>query len=122
MTESELLESSALFWSNSISILAILTTIISGYLITAYVAGKDFDRIQVTIINTLYIAICTLLLFAILNTGQIAAEMESIAFAMTTQRTHPPQSFFAYVALGFWLFCILLSIKFMWDIRHRTKS
>ena len=122
MTEAELIESSALFWSNSISLLAILATIISGYLITAYAIGKDLDRLQVFIINTLFIGICTLLLFGIANTGQIAAEMEVIAFEMSTQRAHPPKSFFAYVALGFWIFSMLLSIKFMWDIRNKTNT
>ena len=54
MTESELLEASALYWGNTISILTILTTIISGYLIAAYVVGKELTRTQAIIINILY--------------------------------------------------------------------
>jgi hypothetical protein len=121
MTESELLEHGAAFWSNAIALTAIFITILSGYIISAYVAGKDMTRSQIIIVNTLYLGISTLLLLSMLVTGQTALEMEKIAFEITVQRKHPPGDFFPYVLIVFWTFCVLLSIKFMWDIR-RDKS
>ena len=102
MTESELLEHGAAFWSNAIAITAILITLLSGYMIAAYAVGKDMTRSQLIIVNTLYLGICTLLLFAMLVTGQIASEMEKIAFEITTQRQSSPGGNFLYVLFGFW--------------------
>ena len=102
MTESELLEHGAAFWGNAIAIRAILITLLSGYIIAAYVAGKDMTQSQLIIVNTLYLGICALLLTAMLITGQIASEMEMIAFEITTQRKSAPGGDFLYVLFGFW--------------------
>ena len=118
MTESELLEHGAAFWSNVIAQTAILITLLSGYIIAAYAVGKDMTRSQLIIVNTLYLGICTLLMFAMLVTGQTASEMERIAFEITTQRKSSPGGNFLYVLFGFWSLCIFLSVKFMWDIRN----
>ena len=121
MTESELLEHSAAFWGNTIAMTAILITLLSGYIITAYAVGKDLTRSQIIIVNTLYLGICTLMMFAMLVTGQTASEMEKIAFEITSQRKSSPGGNILYVLFGFWSFCICLSVKFMWDIRN-TKT
>lgn len=122
MTESELLEHGAAFWSNAIALTAIFITILSGYIICAYLVGKSLTRSQIIIVNTLYLGISTLLLLSMLITGQTAIEMEKIAFEITVQRKHPPGEFFPYMFIVFWSFCVFLSIKFMWDIRHAKSE
>ena len=122
MTESELLELGAAFWSNAIALTAIFITVLSGYIICAYVAGKSLTRSQITIVNTLYLGVSALLLLSMLITGQTAIEMEKIAFEITVQRKHPPGEFFPYMFIAFWSFCVFLSVKFMWDIRHAKSE
>jgi hypothetical protein len=122
MTESEYLTHAATYWSNAIALTALFITIVSGYIIAAYVAGASMTRAQIMIVNTLYFGVCALLLFSMLVVGEMAAEMERIAFEMTTQRKQSPGGIFPYVLWSFWPFCVLLSIKFMWDIRRSVTQ
>jgi hypothetical protein len=117
MTESDYLTHAAAYWSNAIALTALFVSILSGYVISAYVAGANMSRAQLVIINTLYLGVCALLLFSMLVTGEMAVEMERIAFEMTTDRKYSPGGTFPYLLWGFWPFCVFLSIKFMWDIR-----
>jgi hypothetical protein len=55
MELAELVQATQAAWSNVISIGALIITIISGYLVVAYVAGRDMTRSQVVIVNSLYV-------------------------------------------------------------------
>ena len=122
MTESELLTHGAAYWSSAIDLTAIFISVLSGYIISAYMAGINMTRSQLAIVNTLYLGIAALLLLSMLILGQTAMEMEKIAFEITVQRKHPPGAFFPYVFIVFWSLCVLLSLKFMWDIRHAKSE
>jgi hypothetical protein len=117
MPELELMEVSQMTWGNSISLVGLIITLISGYLIVAYIAGRDMTHSQVIIINILYVGFATFLILSMLAFSQSAGKLDTIAFEMNTQRT-PPRTGLAYSVGAFMSFCVLASLKFMWDIRH----
>lgn len=121
MSESELMEISQATWGNAISIIAIYITVLSGYLIAAYIAGAAMSSNQIRIINTLYIGLSIFLLAGSLGFALNAAELNSLAYAMTTQRKIVPTPYLAYVIVFFLAFSHLASLKFMKDIRRGNR-
>ena len=118
MSEAELLEISNIMWSNAISLLGLAITLISGYLIVAYIAGAKLTHSQAIIINTLYIGFALLLFLTMMSFSHSAGELATVAFEMSTQLTNPPRTILAYAIGTFVTFCVAASLKFMWDIRH----
>ena len=118
MNEMEVLEVANIMWGNSISLIGIVITLISGYLIAAYIAGSSMTHSQAVIINILYTGFALFLILAMLAFSHSAGELDTIAFEMTTHRVSPPRTYLAYAVASFVSFCVLASLKFMWDIRH----
>ncbi len=106
------------YWSNAISIGAIIMTLMSGYLVVAYVAAVNMTSAQVTIVNVLYSG---LMLFDIASFESFVSKAgywSARAYATRTVEAEAPDTYLAYVVTGFLLFCFLASLKFMWDVRH----
>ena len=81
--------------------LGVYISLLSGYLITAYIAGSNMTYSQAVIINMLYIGLTSFLLVAILAFGSAAGEVDRIAFEMTAQRSFTPRIYLAYMLFGF---------------------
>jgi hypothetical protein len=122
MSEAELLEVSNIMWGNAISLLGLAITLISGYLIVAYIAGANMTHSQAIIINILYIGVALLLFLTMMSFSYSAGELATVAFEMSTQLTNPPRTMLAYAIGAFVTFCVAASLKFMWDIRHPQKE
>lgn len=122
MTEAELLGASQAIWGNAISLLAILITVLSGFLIIAYSAGKELSKRQVRIICTLYIGLSIFLLASAVSFIGAASELDRISIAMTTQREIIPRGYLAYSVAAFMVFCHLASLFFMWDARKSNDG
>ena len=118
MVEAELLEISNMAWGNSIALVGLVITLISGYLIAAYIAGANMTHSQSVIINILYVGFAVFLILSFFAFAQSALEMDAIAYEMSTQRSIGPRGELAYAVGIFMGFCVLASLKFMWDIRH----
>jgi hypothetical protein len=102
--------------------LGILITVISGYLIVAYVVGAHLAKGQIIIINFLYIFFATLLWYA--NSAALFKQVEIVEQLRAIQ----PDAFYPAgyevafaVALVTYL-VVLASLKFMWDIRHPKEE
>jgi hypothetical protein len=118
MVEAELLEISSMAWGNSIALVGLIITLISGYLIAAYIVGANMTHSQSVIINILYLGFASFLVLSYFAFSQRASELEAIAYEMSTQRSLGPREELAYAVGIFMGFCVLASLKFMWDIRH----
>ena len=118
MSEWEMLEVSQMMWGNALTVVGLLITLISGYLIAAYMAGSGMSRSQVIIINTLYVGFATFLLLSMLAFVDSATEVDVIALEISAQRSEPVKTHLAYSIAIFVIFCVLASLKFMWDVRH----
>jgi hypothetical protein len=122
VNEAELLEVSNMMWGNTISLVGLVVTLISGYLIAAYIAGAEMNHSQAVIINTLYIGFASFLILSMLSFSMSAGELDTFAFEMSTTRTSPPRIFLAYLVAIFTSLCVCASLKFMWDIRHPKQE
>lgn len=118
MTEAELIEAASNNWSNVISLLTLFITVISGYLIVAYLVGKELKSEQVFLVNSLYGAFIGFCLFAVYQMSSAAVENGNLAIELSTQRTVAPQKWLPFAFLAIMVPMILASFKFMWDIRH----
>jgi hypothetical protein len=120
MSTDGLLEVSFVAWGNAVALLALLVTIVSGYLVTAFVVGDKLLRSQVAIITALYLLLSTFVLWGTRNMIDRAADFEDVAYGLASgdlaQFTSKENVGLAIVAI--FAICIIASLKFMWDVRH----
>ena len=120
MSVDGLLEVSFVTWGNVISLLALLITIISGYLVVAYIAGAKMTRAQVTLVNVLYVLMSAFLIWACREMALRAAVFEDTAYAMATGQVSElyARGDVAVAIIYAFSLALLASFKFMWDVRH----
>ena len=118
MTDAEIWELILLSQGNSSATLGIYLSLVSGYLIVAYLVGKDLSRSQVTMISGLFSMGC---IMAIVPTyAYLSRATFLLQFADETYKS--PATLFlplgAPVMSALLLLGLLASLKFMWDVRH----
>lgn len=118
MTESEMLEIAHLAMSNMLASFAILLTLVSGYLIVAYSVGRDFKKVQVTIINTLFLIMSTSFLFGVYGYCQAAVDMSLAANELNPARLYRGFEHFPLITIVINAATIVASIYFMWHVRN----
>ena len=97
---------------NASSAMALYLTVTSGYLLVAYLVGKELTFLQTIIISTLFI------FFTSLNTVATISFMENAYFFGSTYGIGRMPGWAPNV-VGVCLFSgILAAVKFMWDVRH----
>ena len=97
MTEAELVEMGLAHWSNAISIVGLTITLISGYLIVAYIVGAEMTRSQVITVNILYMGFAAFLILSMLAFTKAAGSYDAAAWAITTIERDPPRMILAYI-------------------------
>lgn len=98
--------------ANAISAMALNITVMSAYLLVAYLVGKELTRSQTIIATGLYLA------FA--GSGVVGI-FSYYNEAYRLSQTYGDASFpvwWAYIIGGLYFAGILGCLKFMWDIRH----
>ena len=118
MSEAELFEAGQFAYSNSLAAFTIYITLLSGYIVVAYIIGEKLVGSQTIIINTLYSLLMLTVLAAFVSFARIGYETNYLASEMSTLRKVAPMPLVAELAVVVMVFCYLASIKFMWDIRH----
>lgn len=119
MTEAEFLEVGLIAYSNSLAAFAIYVTMLSGYLVVAYLVANQMTRPQVIIVNILYSLLTVIVAAAFINFAQAGYENSRLALEMSTRRAVGPLPMVAESALVVIVFCYLASLKFMWDARKQ---
>ena len=94
-----------------------------GYLVVAYFVGGSLTKVQVTILNCLYLAVATATQFAILTGGLVlsgfAAKYSEVSGYPPSMTTSP---MFTLLGTGLNTACLVASLYFMWTVRHsRTE-
>lgn len=122
MTEYELLDLMFSAVNGATSVLAIIFTVISGYLIVAWLIGEKLTRAQVTVVNLLFLCTAPMMVWAWLGRFLAALEFQNRLLELNPQTAERVSM---YLIIGFPIilsFLILGSLKFMWDVRHpKTK-
>ncbi len=118
MTEYELVDATATYASNFVLIFTLYLTLISGYLITAFVAGTRLSTVQVSILNFGFIISAGLMAFSALGAGIIRVHYTRELLELTADAPHRP---LLWLFLSWFILMIggvLASLYFMWDVRH----
>ena len=118
MTEAELVSAAQAVWANVIALIAIMLSILSAYLVVAYMAGNKMTHSQVVIVNSLFVLVSIFLLWGAFTLVQRAIEMATLAIDMSNQRTLGPTPAVARAIVVIFGVCPLASLKFLWDVRH----
>ena len=118
MTEFELVESIGIFISNSLSSISVYLTILSAYLVAAFIAGNRLTRSQVVVINTLFVTGALIFTYStiglLLRQSYFASKLVEIQTDTWLAGTAPMAQIIGIVQLG----GIIACLKFMWDVRH----
>ena len=118
MTEAELVEAWGIFLGNSQAGLGLYLSILTGYLIVAYLVGEKLTRVQVVIVSVLFVFATTSI-----SLWFFAWWSRALEFAMEAKRLNPDRhvsnSLQATWILTSMLFMgIAASLYFMWTVRH----
>jgi hypothetical protein len=122
MTEYEIADLIATYSSNAGAFFAAYLTVISGYLITAFIAGSRLSSPQATILNTGFIVAAGVLTYATYGAGMTQVHYTQLLLDLDIDS---PQSGRGWVmkTLGILLLGgILASQYFMWNVRHHKTE
>ena len=107
--------------SNSIAFFMGFISLVSAYLVVAYVVGKELLPSQVIVINLLFSVSTILTIFGNAVTARNAIQAHYLGSLNVEEMIALPEFLIYFVPISLILidFCIVLaSLKFMWDIRH----
>ena len=127
MTESDWVEMYGMVFSAQLENSGLLITLMSGYLVAAYLVGKRLTRSQIIVTNTLYLISALLLVSGSFYYGldaQIARKMMALQI--------PELDLFSYANMNIYFWPSIVSIVysclifasffFMWQVRHSRET
>ena len=118
MSEAEIWELILLSQANAATYIAMLLTLMSGYLVVAHLVGAKLAKQQIVIINLLFFSAAVWIAFP----AFAAYERASFLLSLTSETFRSPRSAGMHLApnasVVVFSGAILASLKFMWDVRH----
>ena len=102
--------------AGSTSAMSLYLTVMSGYLLVAYLVGKELSFLQTTIITTLFVS------FSIFNTVVMVSYLQTAYFYGHTYGLARLPGWATEVSAIMLAGGILAAVKFMWDARHPKKE
>ncbi len=119
MTPYEYLDLAQSAFSSSISSYAVFLSIISGYLVTAYLVGAKLTKTQISMLNTLFLLVVSFLIFSISSYVFWGTEFSSLAGQEGAERPlMAPRTWMSIVLALVNLFTAAICLVFMWNMRH----
>lgn len=118
MTEFELVESIGIYVSTALEAISIYLTIVSAYLIAAFMAGDRLTKSQVVIVSTLFVAGSLLFTYSsvglLIRQAHFASKLALLESGTPLPGTAPIAVIIGTIQFG----GIIACLKFMWDVRH----
>ena len=121
MSEGEIVEAITAYYDLVISLVGLYITVISAYLIVAYLAGSKITGSQMMIISTLFVVmagVVTYGAYGFLRRGFDYIDMQS---ALSPELTNYATPLLAYLLPGLMLGGIFAALKFMRDVRLQRE-
>jgi hypothetical protein len=127
MTASDWVEMCGMAFNTSVANRALLITLISGYLVVAYLVGKRLTRTQILVTNALYLMSTFLV---IVGAFQLNLDFQIARKQMALQI--PEFDLFSYAEVPIYLWpsivtivyscMIFASLIFMWQVRNSRET
>ncbi len=118
MSEYELVDAAASYLSLLQTWIATYFTVLTAYLITAYVAGINLTRSQVSIINVGFMVLGGLCSLGATGTAARFLEFTRQVAELNPQRIYLASDPMSWAVSAVLFGGLLAALKFMWDIRH----
>jgi hypothetical protein len=127
MTASDWVEMYGIAFSTVVSNFAVLITLMSGYLVVAYLVGNQLTRTQILVTNALYLMSAFTIIsggFAATSDVQIARKEMALQIPQLDLLNYAEQSVYLWPSIIAILYCCLVvaSLIFMWQVRHPKES
>jgi hypothetical protein len=118
MTEYELADLLSSASGDSLVFIPLVISVVSGYLVVAWLVGSKMTSSQLYLINGLFIGMIILLGFAWLTRIKVALSYQNELLELNPGRAElvGPWLVPAVSILG--LTALISCLKFMWDVRH----
>ena len=123
MSQYESLDLAQSAFSSSIAAYALFLSIVTGYLVTAYLVGRELDRGQVRLLSGLFLVVASIAVWSVSSyiywgtVYALAAQPGSIGHPMMTPKPWLA-AFMAFVNVATVLACLL----FMWHVRNKNSG
>ena len=118
MTEYELADLIFSAVNGGTNVVGIFFTILSGYLIVAWLVGEKLTRTQVIMVNILYLSAAIFMIWAWVARFLAALSIQNQLLLLNSQSPDLVRIDVIFVFSGVMSFLVLVSLKFMWDVRH----
>ena len=118
MTEYELLDGVSSFTETGISALMGYLTITSGYLVAAYLVGRNLTTAQNATVSVLFLFMSAMFSFSALGSLTRGAALADELEALKPDKTFYLDAWVPLFTVTILLCGIVACLKFMWDIRH----
>lgn len=122
MTEYELADLVISAQGTLTPVVSLMVTVLTGYLIVAWLAGDKLTRAQVILVSTLFVFIEAIVMYSWVARWTIVSVYYSELVALNAFKYQAPTIWAAPIFVGLFTLAMLASLKFMWDVRHpKTK-
>jgi hypothetical protein len=118
MTEYELIDAAASFNSLMQGYMTLYITILSAYLITAYVAGARLTKFQAAFISLGMLIFTVICSAAVLGTGTRVIELFDEAQTINPDRQFSLREPILFTVVAVTWLGSFIGLKVMWDVRH----
>lgn len=121
MSAAEWFEVSLIAGGNSLTGFAILFSMISGYMVVAYAAGKSLTSFQVSLANTVYVVGSLFMVFSNYShvRDAIAARQQAVSLvAEISPGVGLMPTTWAGISGAIYCSFVIGSLVFMWQVRH----
>ena len=127
MTASDWVEMYGMAFSTGVANLAVLITLMSGYLVVAYLVGKRLTRTQIIVTNTLYLISAFLFVGGAFQTNmdaQIARKMMALQIPELDLLNYADVNIYLWPSIITIVYSCLVfaSLFFMWQVRHSRET
>jgi hypothetical protein len=123
MTHYEALDLAQSTFSNSLAAYAIFLSIVSGYLITAYLVGSELSRIQVRLLTLLFLIVAAILIWSMSAYAYWGDAFSTVARGENRERTFmTAQSWLPAFLAVINSLTVIGCIFFMWNVRHTKRA
>jgi len=126
MTESDWVEMHGMAFSAGVANSGLLITLMSGYLVAAYLVGKRLTRTQIIVTNTLYLISAFLFVGGAFQTNmdaQIARKMMALQIPELDHFNYADVNVFLWPSIVSITYSCLIfaSLFFMWHVRNSRE-
>ena len=118
MTEYELADIVATYSSNAGSFFTVYLTIVSGYLVTAFVAGSRLTTMQVSILNVGFAVAVFVMIWATYGAGSTQVHYTNKLLLLAEDAPQANRAWVMNIMAVLMAGGFLASLYFMWGVRH----